>query len=298
MQQLYRFLIKAAPKRCPVLLSGESGTGKEVAARAIHTLGPWKSRPFVPVDCGALTPTLIESELFGHVRGSFTGATQDRPGLFRTAADGTIFLDEIGELPLELQAKLLRVLQESEFRPVGSDTRIPLQARVIAATNRSLESAIREKQFRADLYYRLNVLSVELPPLRRRKEDLADLAQYFVARYAEADARLAGISPAALARLVAHDWPGNVRELENSIRRALALAGGSVIEARDLPSQFREAPANPARALTRIEEAERRAIIQALESTRGHKSNAARLLGIGKTTLYSKLKEYEIEAAP
>jgi two-component system response regulator HydG len=296
MQQTYRILLKVAPKHCPVLITGESGSGKELVARAIHAYSPWKDRPFVPVDCGALTPTLIESELFGHVRGAFTGATQDRPGLFRTAADGTIFLDEIGELPLELQAKLLRVLQESEFRAVGSDVRIPLKARVVAATNRNLEEAVREKQFRGDLFYRLNVISLKLPPLRNRKDDISGLAQHFVARYGDATGA-GGVAPEALDCLLRHDWPGNVRELENCMRRALALADGPLIGVEDLPPELWTSSAAP-QAMTPIQDLERRAIVDALQTTRGHRANAAKLLGMGKTTLYSKLKEYGIEATP
>jgi two-component system response regulator HydG len=297
MRDLYRFLLRIAPKRYPVLVVGESGTGKELVARAIHAYGPWRTRPFVPVDCGALTPGLIESELFGHVRGSFTGATRDRPGLFRTADDGTIFLDEIGELPLELQVKLLRVLQESEFRAVGGDARIPLKARLVAATNRDLEVAIKNRTFRGDLYYRLNVLTVKLSPLRARKEDIAPLAQYFIARHGEGEPGVAGVSPAALERLTAYDWPGNVRELENCVRHALAVTAGPLIELRDLPHELRSM--EPARAnrrtLTYLEEVERRAILDVLDSTSGQRLSAAKLLGIGKTTLYSKLKEYGIE---
>ncbi len=299
MQEVFRFAVKVAPKRSPVLIMGESGTGKELVARAIHSCSPWRDRPFVPVDCGALTPTLIESELFGHARGSFTGATQERQGLFRTAADGTIFLDEIGELPLELQAKLLRVLQESEFRPVGADTTVTLRARVIAATNRDLGASVAEKTFRSDLYYRLNVLAVKLPPLRQRKDDIPALAQYFLARAGETESHVAGISARAMERLLQYDWPGNVRELENAIRRALALASGPAIEERDLP-QLRVESSEPAgapggKAFTPLEEMERRAIWDALEATGGHRTNAAKLLGIGKTTLYSKLKEYGLD---
>jgi two-component system response regulator HydG len=297
MRDLYRYLLKIAPKKFPVLIVGESGTGKELVARAIHNYGPWKSRPFVPVDCGALTPTLIESELFGHVRGSFTGATQDRQGLFRTADDGTIFLDEIGELPAELQVKLLRVLQESEFRAVGSDARIPLRARVIAATNRDLEAAIKNRTFRGDLFYRLNVLTAKLAPLRARKEDIGPLAQHFLARHGDASTPIAGLSPQAMQRLMAYDWPGNVRELENCIRHALAVTSGPWIEWKDLPHEVRSAEtAVPgARPLTYLEEVERRAILDALDSTSGQRLSAAKLLGIGKTTLYSKLKQYGIE---
>ena len=297
MQEIYRTVLKVAPKRCPLLIIGESGTGKELVARAIHTFSPWKDRPFVPVDCGALTPSLIESELFGHVRGAFTGATHDRQGLFRSAGDGTLFLDEIGELPLELQAKLLRVLQESEFRAVGSDSRTPLRARVVAATNRDLEAAIKDKTFRGDLYYRLNVVTVRIPPLRRRQEDIAPLARFFVARHDEPEVRVTGISPEATARLTAYDWPGNVRELENCIRRALALAKGPLLEVRDLPPELRWSASgdDKTRTYTYLEEVERRAIMEALESTGGQRANAAKLLGIGKTTLYSKLKEYGLE---
>jgi two-component system response regulator HydG len=234
--------------------------------------------------------------LFGHVRGSFTGATKDRQGLFRAAGDGTVFLDEIGELSPELQAKLLRVLQESEFRAVGSDTPIPLRARVLAATHRDLEAAIRDKTFRNDLYYRLAVLTVRLPPLRERKEDVAALAQFFLARHGAEDLPITGISPTALEILTEYDWPGNVRELENGIRHAIAVSSGPLIEPEDLPSQLRSAAADPVRqGLTCLQEVERRAILDALESSGGQKLSAARRLGIGKTTLYSKLKEYGIQ---
>jgi DNA-binding NtrC family response regulator len=295
MRELQQYLIKIGAKRFPVLITGESGTGKEMVARALHSCGPNKSRPFVPVDCGALTPNLIESELFGHVRGSYTGATQDRAGLFRTAGDGTVFLDEIGELPAEMQVKLLRVLQENEFRAVGSDVRIPLRARVVAATNRDLEAAIKEKQFRADLFYRLNVLAVKLAPLRTRKDDIVPLAQHFLSRHG--DGNVLGLAAEATERLMSYDWPGNARELENCIRHAIAVTDGPWIEVRDFPYEVRasEIQAMQGRPLTYLEQVERRAILEVLESTSGQRVTAAKLLGIGKTTLYSKLKEYGIE---
>ena len=220
MQDLYRLLGKFAGKRHPILITGESGTGKELIARAIHAASPWKESPFVPVDCGALSATLIDSELFGHVRGAFTGATQDREGLLATARHGTVFLDEIGELPIELQAKLLRALQEGDFRQIGSNTRVRLQARVIAATNRNLEEAVQKGSFREDLYFRLNVLTVKAPALRERKNDIPLLAQHFIRRHGGPEDGIVGATPEAMACLQNYDWPGNVRELENHIRRA------------------------------------------------------------------------------
>lgn len=296
MQELYRFILKAAAKRHPVLILGESGTGKELVARAIHEEAPWKSEPFVPVDCGALADNLIESELFGHVKGAFTGASQDRAGLLSTAGNGTIFLDEIGELPVALQAKLLRALQEREFRPLGSNQRKELKARVIAATNREIETAIEEGSFREDLYYRLNVLTLKVPPVRARKSDIPALAEFFLLRHKEAGDRLSGISPNAMERLTGYDWPGNVRELENCIRRALAVSSGPLIEVSDLPPEIRDVKLSGQEpSYSPLEEMERKAIADSLQATGGHRLRAAKLLGMGKTTMYRKLKEYGLD---
>jgi len=297
MQKVYRLILKVAPRRHPILIIGESGTGKELVARAIHAYGPCNKKPFMPVDCGALTPALIESELFGHVRGAFTGAVQTRQGLLAAAEGGTVFLDEIAELPMEVQVKLLRSLQEREIKPVGSNARTRLEARIIAATNEDLQTAIRRGSFRKELYFRLDVVSIKLPPLRERKSDIPLLAHYFIERHGGADGRMAGTSYEAMSRLMTYDWPGNVRELENCVQRALALGSGSLIQVRDLPSNLLHHPGSLSEgsAMPTLKEQERHAILQALETTQGDRVRAATLLGIGKTTIYRKLKEYGIE---
>ncbi len=299
MQALFRLLMKVAPKRHPVLITGESGTGKELIARAVHGNSPWKDLPFVPVDCGALSANIIESELFGHVRGAFTGATHDREGLLAAAGQGTVFLDEIGELPIELQAKLLRALQEREFRPIGGNRRVRLEARIIAATNRNLEDEVKAGKFREDLYFRLNVFHLEAPSLRQRKTDIPVLAHYFVERERVAGDVVMGIAPEALALLTAYDWPGNVRELENYVKRSMAVCEGAWIQPKDLPAQLRlAAPAMTDQKLSQMEDMERRAILKMLEATGGDRVRAAKALGIGKTTIYRKLKEYGLQEIP
>jgi DNA-binding NtrC family response regulator len=297
MQKVYRLILKVAPKRHPVLIVGESGTGKELVARAIHTYSPWHMKPFVPVDCGALTPTLIESELFGHVRGAFTGATQSRVGLLAAAQGGTVFLDEVAELPVDLQAKMLRALQEREIKPIGSNERTRLDARVIAATNQDLQTAVRRGDFRKELYFRLDVVSIKIPPLRERKSDIPALVHYFLERYGGGESRVAGISYEAMTRLMSYDWPGNVREVENCVQRALALGSGSVIQMKDLPSNLLHhvKDGTQDQETATLKELERRAILQALEATHGDRLRAAQQLGIGKTTIYRKIKEYGIE---
>jgi len=297
MQRVYQTILKVSAKRHPVLVRGESGTGKELVARAIHDFSPLRDKPFVPVDCGALTPTLIEGELFGHVRGAFTGATQARAGLLATAGAGTVFLDEIGELPVELQAKLLRALQEKEIRPLGSNERQPIQARIIAATNRNLEEAIQKGSFRQDLYFRLNVVSLAVPPLRERKGDIARLVQHFLAQHGGAEDGITGFTPAALARLTEYDWPGNVRELENCVQSALAMSAGPLLDVKDLPPAVQGSVGDEAKKTDAhtLQDLERNAIIRALETAGGDRTRAARLLGIGKTTIYRKLKEYGLE---
>ncbi|TAM81872.1 MAG: sigma-54-dependent Fis family transcriptional regulator [Acidobacteria bacterium] len=299
MQKVYETVLKVGTKRHPVLVLGESGTGKELVARAIHAYGPWHDLPFVPVDCGALSSTLIESELFGHVRGAFTGASQNRVGLLVAGGKGTVFLDEIAELPVELQAKLLRAIQEREVRPLGGNQRMPLEARIIAGTNQHLESAITRGTFRKDLFFRLNVVSIKLPPLRDRKNDIPLLAHHFIDRYAGHSGSTRGISYDAMSRLMGYDWPGNVRELENCIQRALALGSTSEIQVKDLPSSLlyaTEAESGKQRFST-LREMERDAIRRALEMTGGDRLRAAKLLGIGKTTVYRKIKEYGLEDA-
>lgn len=297
MQKVYETVLKVATKRHPVLVLGESGTGKELVARAVHSFGPWRDLPFVPVDCGALSSNLIESELFGHVRGAFTGASQNRRGLLVDGGKGTVFLDEIAELPVELQSKLLRAIQEREVRPVGSNQRLPLEARIIAGTNQHLEGAITRGTFRKDLFFRLNVVSIKLPPLRDRKNDIPLLVHHFIDRYAGTSDGPRDVSYDAMSRLMSYDWPGNVRELENCVQRALALGSGLEIQVRDLPSSLLYPMQNESgkRRFSTLREIERDAIRQALEMAGGDRLRAARLLGIGKTTVYRKIKEYDLE---
>ena len=266
-------------------------------ARAIHSYGPWRDLPFVPVDCGALSSTLIESELFGHVRGAFTGASQNRSGLLVAGGKGTVFLDEIAELPVELQSKLLRAIQEREVRPVGSNRSMPLEARIIAGTNQHLEGAITRGTFRKDLFFRLNVVSIKLPPLRERKNDIPLLVLHFIDRYGGTSGGISDISYDAMSRLMSYDWPGNVRELENCIQRALALGAPPEIQVSDLPSNLVYGMQNESgkRRFSTLREIERDAIRQALEVSGGDRLRAARLLGIGKTTVYRKIKEYDLE---
>ena len=300
MKKIYRLVSKVALQRHPVLIMGESGTGKELVARAIHTHGLWRDRPFVPVDCGALPPTLIESELFGHVKGAFTGAAQSRQGLLAAAGSGSVFLDEIGELPIELQSRLLRALQEHEIRPLGSNERVRFEARIIAATNQDLEAGIKHDTFRKDLFFRLNVVSIKMPSLRDRKEDIPALVRHFLARCGN-EKSVTQISDQALGRLMSYDWPGNVRELENCIQRAVSLGSGTFIQMQDLPSAmlYHLARKSSSRQdLTTLQALEQQAIRQALQATGGDRVRAAKLLGIGKTTIYRKLKEYSIDVNP
>jgi DNA-binding NtrC family response regulator len=299
MQRVYKLIEKVAQHNYPVLVLGESGTGKELVARSIHFSGPRSNKPFSPVDCSALVPTLIESELFGYVKGAFTGAQHSKQGLFEAAGDGTLFLDEIGDLPVDLQAKLLRALQEHEVKPVGSTERVGIRARVIAATNRDLEASIRTGSFRQDLYFRLNVVQIKLPPLRDRRVDIPVLVNTFLEKFSDPARPIHTISEDAMRRIMAYDWPGNIRELENAIARAVALGSGPILHVGDLPSNLQytsmeKLPEND--DVVPLEALERRAIFRALRETSGDKLAAARLLGIGKTTLYRKLKQYESEA--
>jgi two-component system response regulator HydG len=302
MQKVYRLILKVAAKRHPVLITGESGTGKELVARAIHAYSPWSMHPFMPVDCGALAPSLIESELFGHVRGAFTGAVQSRQGLLAAAEGGTVFLDEIGELPVDIQAKLLRVLQEKEIKPIGSNQRTRLEARIIAATNQNLQEAIHDGKFRRELYFRLDVVTIKLPPLRERKSDIPLLVHYFLDRHGMGEGKTAAVSAEAMDRMVSYDWPGNVRELENCVQRALALGSGTSIQVKDLPTNLMHhaisvtTPTSQEAGVESLNDQERRAILRALETTRGNRLRAAKLLGIGKTTIYRKIKEYGLDA--
>jgi DNA-binding NtrC family response regulator len=328
LRQLLRLSAKLGRGQWPVLLLGETGTGKEVVARTIHRQGP--GGPFVAIDCAALVGPLMESELFGHVKGSFTGAAGNKPGLIEMANGGTAFFDEIGELPLEMQSKLLRVLQEHEFRPVGGLQVRKASFRVIAATNRDLKKEVEKGTFRRDLYYRLNVVTVRLAPLRERKDDLPVLLDHFMRTYAPRHA----ISNDLREMMMNYDWPGNVRELENCVQHMVALNSGPVLHPADAPSSLLNAtledptagsqaiasssravqgrrgfdssdsspspsghpPHMSGSAVIPLSEMERGAIINALEYTKGDRMMAAHLLGIGRTTLYRKLKEYNIEA--
>jgi DNA-binding NtrC family response regulator len=290
--------------RTPVLIAGESGTGKELVARAIHFRGVFAERPFVAVDCGSLVPTLIESELFGHEKGAFTGALRSKPGMLQSAHGGTIFLDEIGELPLEMQAKLLRFLQEKEVRPVGSNNKVKVDVRVIAATNRDLEAEYRAGRFRKDLYFRLNVVTIQLPPLRDRRSDIPMLTHWFLDRYAKGSG--AQVTSAAMKNLLQYDWPGNVRELENCIERAVALGDGKTVDIGDLPPAIFSAAASQESvpAITRshipatdLEEIERETIQRVFQQVKGDKVVAGKMLGISRATLYRKLKRYNISPA-
>lgn len=303
--KLHKVISKVAANIHPVLILGESGTGKELVARAIHSDGPRRERPFIPVDCGALVPTLMESELFGYEKGAFTGAERSKDGLLKIAEGGTVFFDEIGELPVELQAKLLRALQEKEIRPVGSTKRIRIDVRVIAATNRNLEVEIHEGTFRKDLYFRLNVVTLKLPPLRERIDDLEDLVKAFLERIARTTGQpKREVSREAIRMMKMYSWPGNVRELENFLERAVALGTGSTLEPIDFPTQLSAHFTQPkaltdqqfsrrARRVVPIAEVERHAILNAVAEAKGDKLLAAKMLGIGKTTLYRKLQQYE-----
>ena len=310
MEKVYRILSKVAQSTHPVLILGESGTGKELVARTVHAYGPNAQKPFLPVDCGSLVPTLIESELFGYVKGAFTGANRSKDGLLVSAESGTVFLDEIGELPLDLQAKLLRALQEREVRPVGATHRVPVKARIVAATNRNLAEMVEKGSFRKDLFYRLNVVNLRLPSLRDRREDIPLLAVHFLDRISRERGGKFTLSDEALRTMMRYDWPGNVRELENSVERACALSSGPILHLGDLPTQLQNnglearkatlAVGQPvengsaAAPVTTLADLEKQAILAAIRTLNGDKLQAAKLLGIGKTTLYRKLKEYGI----
>jgi len=301
IQDVLRMISRLKDTRTPVLISGESGTGKELVARAIHFRGSMAQTPFVAVDCGSLVPTLMESELFGYEKGAFTGATKSKGGLFQAANGGTIFLDEIGELPLEMQAKLLRVLQEKEVRPVGSNEKVNVDVRVIAATNRDLEAAYRSGTFRKDLYFRLNVVTVHLPALRDRRSDIPVLVHHFLDRYAKGSQ--IQVTPAAMKSLLQYDWPGNVRELENCIARAVTLGDQVTIDVKDLPPAIRTepqesgvapSPEGASLSTTALAEMERMTILRVFEQAHGDKALAGKMLGISRATLYRKLKRYNI----
>lgn len=299
MIAVYRMIEQVKDSRTTVLLRGETGTGKELVARAIHFNSVRAANPFIPLNCAALSENLAGSELFGHVKGSFTGAFRDRRGIFEMAEGGTIFLDEIGDIGLGLQQVLLRVLEDGEIQPVGSTERKKVSVRIIAATNRNLEQLVREGKFREDLYYRINVVAVDLPPLRERREDIGVLARHFLHKYTvESGKQLRGISPEALALLEAAPWPGNVRELENVIERAVLLADGDEINPGHLPRHLQHPPpAEPGGSESdgSLEQVGRNHIIEVLRSTEGNKAKASAILGINRTTLWRMMQKLKIE---
>src|SRR6266404_5267636 len=299
MAQVLDLVRRVAPTDATVLIHGESGAGKELIAKAIHHASQRARRPFVAINCAALPETLLESELFGHVKGAFTGAATNKKGLFEEAHGGTLLLDEIGEMPPSLQAKLLRTLQSGEVRPVGSTHAITIDARVVAATNRDLAQMIHQGGFREDLFYRLNVIPVTLPPLRERREDIPLLAEHFLTRFAKRQGRVLRLSPASMERLLRYPWPGNVRELENAMERGAILAQADTIEPDDLPPHVTAAltlgPAPSLDSPQTLAETERILIMQTLERSGWNHSRTAESLGIGRTTLWRKLKEYGID---
>jgi DNA-binding NtrC family response regulator len=302
MQKVYDLIARVAPTSATVLVTGESGTGKELVAQAIVELGPRRHKPFIPLDCGAIPPTLIESELFGHERGSFTGASQMRRGLFERASGGTVFLDEITEMPVELQVKLLRVLESGSLTRVGGETQIPMNVRLIAASNRRPEEAIEAKKLREDLFYRINVFPIPLPPLRERDEDALMLADAFLAQLNATDETNKELSARARERIRAYPWPGNVRELRNELQRAFIL-GDRTIDLEDLAARprpatapataVRPAPTQPFDVTGSLGEAERQHILATLENCGGDKRKAAEILGISLKTLYNRLHLYQ-----
>jgi len=299
MKNVVRTVERVAQSDVSILITGESGTGKEVIADLIHLLSPRSKGPNVKVNCAALPRELIESELFGSVRGAFTGAQADREGLFRQAEGGTLLLDELSEMPIDTQSKLLRVLQEKEVRPVGGKTSYKIDCRVIAATNRVPQDAIRDGKMREDLYYRISAISVFLPPLRDRREDIVPLASAFLKRFAaQANRVITGFTPDAADLLRRFDWPGNVRQLQNEVQRAVLMAEDKVIDVPDLAITVSQATEQQAEAgnLTLMEAMERNTIVQMLKETRGNKLETAKRLGIGRQTLYNKIKAYAIEA--
>jgi len=305
MLDVFKMIARVAPTRSTVLITGESGTGKEVVARALHFNSPRAAGPFVTIDCSGLAESLLESELFGHVRGAFTGAVTARRGLFETGHGGTVFLDEVGDIGPNVQAKLLRVLELQEVKPVGGNEPVRIDVRLIAATNKDLQTEVREGRFREDLFYRLNVVSIHLPPLRERREDILVLAQHFLRKYAEANGKgIGGIAPEAMARLEAHSWPGNVRELENAIERAVAVSSHPILLPDDLPLHLAPPVAAPVEAggpgplaIQSLDEVTRQHIARVLAATGGNKKRTAEILGVDRRTLYRMLERYATPAS-
>ena len=297
MARVFELVKKVAPANASVVITGESGTGKEVVARAIHSLSQRKEKPFVALNCGAIPPTLIESELFGYERGAFTGADQRRLGNFELAHGGTIFLDEIGELPMEMQGKFLRVLEERKFRRLGGKSEVEVDVRVICATNRDLKEEIKKGRFREDLYFRLHVFTIHLPPLKERREDVPLLVQHFIEKFnGETGKHVQGLSPGAMAVLQGYAWPGNIRELRNTVERAMILTDGESIDEEHLPPDMR--PSHQESATLRVpvgialREVEKEYILASLQRNGGNKARTAELLGISEKTLYNKLNRY------
>ncbi|MFN8095654.1 MAG: sigma-54 dependent transcriptional regulator [Vicinamibacteria bacterium] len=300
MLAVYKQIALACASDAPVLVTGETGTGKELVARAIHRHGPRAERAFVPVNCGAIPEGLLESELFGHVRGAFTGAVADKKGLFEQAQGGTIFLDEVGEMSPALQVRLLRTLELGEVRPVGGARVLNVDTRVVAATHRDLERAVKEGGFRQDLFYRLNVFSIRVPPLRDRRDDVPLLARHFLAVFAQRGRPRVALTPAATAALAAHDWPGNVRELENTLERLTVAARGGTIDVPDLPESLRgrRVPAMEEAVfagLPSLDEMEKRYLRHVLAAVRGNRSRAAEVLGIDRRTLYRMAERFGLD---
>jgi two-component system response regulator HydG len=301
MRRVHEIIARIGSGDASVLVHGETGTGKELVARRIHATGPRKEGPFVAIDCAAIPPSLLESELFGHARGAFTDAKAERAGLFVQAHGGTLFLDEIGEMPAEMQAKMLRALQERKVRPVGANVEVPFDVRLVTATNRDLEEEVEQKRFREDLFYRINVVRIDIPPLRERSSDVLELGGYFLGRHAARSGKSPlGISAEAAKTLMEYGWPGNVRELENCIERAVAFARYDQITVDDLPDKIRAyvpdrfvVVANDADEILSLDEIERRYTTRALGILAGNKTRAAQLLGVDRRTLYRKIERWE-----
>jgi len=301
IRNLRTLIRRMAETDTSVLISGETGTGKELVARELHNLSHRRAGPFVAINCAAVPEALLESELFGHARGAFTDARSERTGLFCQADKGTLFLDEIGSMPLGLQPKVLRALQERRVRPVGANTEVPFDTRIVSATNSDLETAVEERRFRQDLFFRINVIFIEVPSLRARGSDVLMLAQHFITQFSQRMKKgVTGLNPAAAEKMISYDWPGNVRELQNCIERAVALATRELIAVDDLSEKIRNyRPSNlflagdDPRELITLEELERRYIHRVLETVRGNKADAARILGVDRKTLYRKLERYD-----
>ncbi len=301
MRKVKELIEKVAPSKASVAISGESGTGKEVVARAIHNLSLRRDKPFIAINCASIPATLIESEFFGHERGAFTGADQRRPGVFELAHGGTLFLDELGEIPIELQAKLLRVLEEGRLRRLGGKAEIEVDVRVLCATNRDLKQEIKNQRFREDLYFRLNVFQIHLPPLRERREDVPILVQYFVEKFrGDSGKRVSGVHPDAMEVLKNHEWPGNIRELRNAVERAVILCDGELITREHLPPDM--AGKSPERHTFRLpfglplDAVEKEYILGSLQRNGNNKARTAEILGVSEKTLYNKLNRYAAEA--